>query len=156
MNARDIKLGIYGGLIGGLLFGAMMAKMGVLPMIGKMVGFPSAGVGFLVHMGNSAIIGAAFAVLFSHLIRSTISGLGYGLTYGGIWWVLGPLTLMPLFLGMGLGVNWNGAAVIQMLPSLVGHLVFGAALGLTYARFRNRTVVSPSVPVTITTTVNRG
>ena len=155
MRARDIKLGIYGGLFGGLLFGAMMAKMGVLPMIGKMVGFPSAGVGFLVHMGNSAIIGAAFAVLFSRSIRSMTSGLGYGLTYGGIWWVLGPLTLMPLFLGMGLGVNWNAAAAIQMLPSLVGHLVFGAALGLTYARFRNPMFVRPSVPVTTTTTVKR-
>lgn len=156
MNARDIKLGIYGGLVGGLLFGAMMAKMGVLPMIGKMVGFPSAGVGFLVHMGNSAIIGAAFAVLFSRSTRGNASGLGLGLTYGAIWWILGPLTLMPLFLGMGLGVNWSGAAAIQMLPSLVGHLVFGAALGLTYAGFRNRTVASITVPVTTTTTANRG
>jgi len=156
MNARDIRLGIYGGLIGGLLFGALMAKMGMLPMIGKMVGFPSAGVGFLVHMGNSAIIGAAFAILFSRSIRGIASGLGYGLAYGGSWWVLGPLTLMPLFLGMGLGVNWNGAAAVQMLPSLVGHLVFGAALGLTYARFRNTTVVSSPVPVTATIRVNRG
>ena len=155
MNARDIRLGIYGGLIGGLLFGALMAKMGMLPMIGKMVGFPSAGVGFLVHMGNSAVIGAAFAVLFSRSIRSTASGLGYGITYGSIWWILGPLTLMPLFLGMGFGVNWNGAAAIQMLPSLVGHLVFGAALGLTYARFRYPTVVNLKVPVTTTTTVKR-
>ena len=46
--------------------------------------------------------------------------------------VLGPLTLMPLFMGMGLGVNWNGGAMVQAAPSLLGHLLFGATFGCTY------------------------
>ena len=53
-----------------------------------------------------------------------------------IWWLLGPLTLMPLFMGMGFGVNWNPGAATEMLPSLVGHLVYGAILGGLYARLR--------------------
>ena len=37
--------------------------------------------------------------------------------------------LMPLFMGMGVGVNWNTAAAANMLPSLAGHLIFGAISG---------------------------
>ncbi len=132
MNLRNIKLGAYCGLAGGVVFGAMMGMMGMLPMIGKMVGHPSAITGFLVHLVNSALIGAAFAAIFDRFVHGKSSGLGYGLTYGAAWWLLGPLTLMPLMMGMGLGVNWNATAAAQMLPSLFGHLIYGAILGLSY------------------------
>lgn len=138
MNPRNIKHGIYAGLAGGVVFGVMMALMGTLPMIGKMVGHPNAAAGALVHLLNSAVIGAAFAILFDRLSRDTAGGLRSGLAYGGIWWLLGPLTLMPLFMGMGLGVNWNIGAAFKMMPSLVGHLVFGVVLGVSYVRLRGR------------------
>ena len=133
MELRNLKLGVYGGLAGGLVFGAMMGMMGMLPMIGMMVGFPSAVAGFAVHLMISALIGISFVGIFGHLVRGSVGGLGYGILYGGAWWFLGPLTLMPLFMGMGVGVNWNTAAAASMLPSLAGHLIFGAILGLTYA-----------------------
>ena len=133
MNAKQIICGIFGGLAGGLVFGAMMGMMGMLPMVGKLVGQPSAGIGFIVHLVNSAIIGAGFAFVLGRLVTSIGSGLRYGLLYGGAWWILGPLTLMPLFLGMGLGVNWNLTAAVNMLPSMMGHLTYGAILGLSYA-----------------------
>ena len=66
--------------------------------------------------------------------------MGFGLAYGGVWWILGPLTLMPLLMGMGFGVNWNVAAAAAMLPSLVGHLMYGGILGLVYAWLRHRDV----------------
>ena len=133
MSARDLKLGIIGGLVGGAVFGMMMAKMGVLPMIGNMVGQPTAAVGFLVHMVFSAAIGGSFSLFLGRLAEGIGSGAITGMIYGGIWWLLGPLTLMPLFLGMGLGVNWNGAAAAKMLPSLMGHAIFGIVLGISYA-----------------------
>lgn len=40
---------------------------------------------------------------------------------------------MPLFLGMGLGVNWNVDAAVTMLPSLAGHMMYGAILGTVFA-----------------------
>jgi uncharacterized membrane protein YagU involved in acid resistance len=140
MNTRRLVHGAIGGLLGGLVFGAMMAKMGVLPMIGKMVGQPSAGLGFLVHMANSAVIGAGFALVFHRFSTRITRGLRYGLLYGGVWWVLGPLTLMPLFLGMGLGVNWNAAAAAPMFPSRIGHLMYGAVLGISYSWLQAREV----------------
>ena len=148
MNARNIKLGAYGGLAGGVVFGAMMALMGMLPMIGKLVRHPSAVTAFLVPLVISALIGASFVVIFHGFIRGASGGLGYGLVYGGAWWLLGPLTLMPLMMGMGLGVNWNAAAASQMLPSLVGHLIYGAILGLSYGWLGNRTTSHAEVTAT--------
>ena len=140
MSTRELKWGAYGGVAGGLIFGAMMGVMGMLPMIGSMVGQPTAAVGFVVHMVNSAIIGAGFAIVLGRFVSGTASGLGAGLAYGGVWWILGPLTLMPLFMGMGFGVNWNAAAAAAMLPSLVGHLMYGSVLGVTYTWLRQRDV----------------
>ena len=138
MSVRNVGIGIYGGLLGGVVFGAMMAMMGMLPMIGKMVGHPSAVTGFVVHLVISAVIGVSFATLFDRLVQGASSGLGYGLFYGAIWWLLGPLTLMPFMMGMGFGVNWNATAASQMLPSLIGHLIYGAILGVSYAWLRGR------------------
>ncbi len=153
MNSTEIKHGVYGGLAGGVIFGAMMGMMGMLPMIGKMVGHPSAITGFLVHLVISALIGVSFAVVFHRFVHAAIAGLCYGLLYGGAWWFLGPLTLMPLFMGMSLGVNWNATAASQMLPSLVGHLIYGAILGMSYAWLRNRQSQRQSAPATTVGTV---
>ena len=147
MNVRSITLGVYGGLAGGVVFGVMMGMMGMLPMIGKMVGQPSAAAGFIVHLINSAIIGAGFAVLFGRSVSGIGDGLRKGLLYGGVWWLLGPLTLMPLFMGMGLGVNWNVAAAVAMLPSLVGHLMYGAILGSGYVWLRERSPGYAAAPI---------
>jgi hypothetical protein len=111
--------------------------MGVLPMIGKMVGHPSAVVGFVVHLAISAGIGGGFGLLLGPVVTGRISGLAVGMAYGAVWWLLGPLTLMPLFMGMGLGVNWNLTAATNMLPSLMGHAIFGLVLGFVYNRGEN-------------------
>ena len=147
MNRENLKNGILGGLVGGVVFGMMMAMMGMLPMIGKMVGQPNAVAGFAVHLFISAGIGAAFALFLGPFVQSNSRGAVLGTFYGALWWVLGPLTMMPLMMGMGLGVNWNLAAATKMMPSLMGHLIFGVLLGLSYARltvsrsrFRRRVV----------------
>jgi len=134
MNARSLKRGVYGGLAGGVVFGMMMGMMGMLPMIGGMVGSSTVAAGFAVHLGISALIGAGFAVSLGNFVASTRQGLWAGLLYGGAWWVLGPLTLMPFMMGMGLGVNWTVTAAVSMMPSLVGHLIYGTILGVVYAR----------------------
>ncbi len=114
--------------------------MGMLPMIGSMIGQPTVAAGFVLHMANSVIIGVGFAILLGQCVSGTASGMGFGLAYGGAWWILGPLTLMPLLMGMGFGVNWNVAAAAAMFPSLVGHLMYGGVLGLVYTWLRHRAV----------------
>ena len=137
MMVTRIKRGVYGGVAGGVVFGGMMGVMGMLTMIGSMVGSSSAWVGFVVHIMISGAIGGTFGAVVD--LSGLRANVGTGLAYGVMWWVLGPLTLMPAFMGMGFGVNWNVAAMSEAMPSLVGHLVFGAILGVTVRWLDGRT-----------------
>jgi uncharacterized membrane protein YagU involved in acid resistance len=140
--------GMLGGLIGGLVFAGIMVingtltRMGMLtlPLIGSLVGHPSAWVGFGVHMLNSTLIGALYVLLFKRLEKGMVDGLHYGLIYGAIWWFVGEMTLMPLLLGLELGSQWSLASALFLFPSLIGHLVYGAILGMTVGAFRDHSL----------------
>ena len=107
-----------------------MATMGILPTLATMVGSQSPIVGFLVHMMISIAFGIGLTVLFgSRLLTGYIRGLVVGMVYGAIWWVLGPLMIMPMMLGGALFAINAGA-----LLSLMGHLIYGAILGLVAVR----------------------
>jgi hypothetical protein len=124
-----LAAGIAGGLVGGLVFGIMMALDGMMPMIAQLVGSEQVVVGWVVHFGIAVFIGATFALIFSPLARSVLAAAGLGLVYGAIWWVLGPMLIMPAWLGMTEMVFvWNDTT----RNSLVGHLIFGVLLGLVY------------------------
>ena len=111
MTVKSLQHGLYGSLAGGVIFGVMMGMMGMLPTIGAMAGSESPVVGFLVHLIISAMIGVGFVAAATMLGREQTAGVGAGLAYGVVWWILGPLTLMPLFMGMGFGVNWSVSGV---------------------------------------------
>ncbi|MDS1270162.1 hypothetical protein RIF23_07630 [Lipingzhangella sp. LS1_29] len=114
--------GAVAGIGGGLVFGAMMAMAmpEMLPMIGMLVGLESAVLGFGVHLVNSAIIGLVFGVLAGTIAGRVGPVLAAGLAYGLVWWVLGPLLIMPAWLGMPLFMINEGT-----MMSLVGHLIYG-------------------------------
>jgi len=125
---------VVGGIVGGLVFGAMMGMMGMLPMVASVVGSESAAVGFLYHMFNSVVIGAIFGLVFGAWSHTYGQGAAMGLLYGVIWWVLGPLVLMPLMLGMG-APQFGMALAPPMLMSLAGHLLYGLLTGLVYVAY---------------------
>ena len=50
--------------------------------------------------------------------------------YGVIWWILGPLLIMPIMMGMGPQLGM--ALSMPMLMSLVGHVTYGVVAGLAY------------------------
>jgi hypothetical protein len=54
---------------------------------------------FLVHLLISALIGMSYGVLFRREAPNWESSMGWGLLDGLVWWYLGPLTLLPIFLG---------------------------------------------------------
>lgn len=119
------------GLVGGLAFGAWMERVGFFPLIAGLVRSDSADVGRMLHFIISVVIGASYAAFFRHDIRGVGSSIGWGIAYGFIWWILGPLTIMPLWLGNG--VQWSLASGRAAFPSLVGHLIYGILLGLVYS-----------------------
>jgi hypothetical protein len=135
---QRLVAGIIGGVVGGIVFGALMAMMGMLPMVASIVGSKSAVVGFLYHMFNSVVIGALFGLILGGLSHTYARGATFGLLYGVMWWVLGPMILMPLLLGMGSGgiaSQFGAAFSAPMLMSLVGHLIYGLLTGLVYVAY---------------------
>ena len=119
--------------------------MGMLPRIAGMVGSSSPVVGFGVHLLISAMIGAGFGVALGSVASTAARSLGAGAAYGMVWWVLGPLTIMPLMMGMGFGTQWTGSAMSSALPSLMGHVLYGLITGFVYYRLRARGALSASV-----------
>lgn len=127
---RRVLGGVVGGIAGGLVFGMLMAMMGMLPLIASMVGSDSAIVGFGIHMMISIAIGLGLTVPFGGLLTGYGRSALIGLAYGALWWVLGPLLLMPLMMGMPpFGFDANS------LPSLMGHLIYGVILGVVAVVF---------------------
>ncbi len=125
--------GVAGGLAGGVVFGVLMQTMGMLPMVAMLVGSESVAVGWLVHLAISAFIGCTYAVIFAKWADRLGTGAVLGIGYGVVWWILGPLLIMPAVMGMG--VFMVNAMTLQ---SLLGHLLFGLVLGLGYALVRSR------------------
>ncbi len=129
-RARPIVAGALAGVVGGVVFGMMMsmAMPATLGMIGSLLGAPSLGWG--VHLLFSAIIGAGFGVVAGERAHRPSPAAAWGLAYGVVWWVLGPLLIMPIWLGMG--PMLAAAFDASNLMSLMGHMVFGVVTGLAY------------------------
>lgn len=128
--------GAVAGIVGGIVFGMLMAMMGMLPVIASMVGSSSAVVGMVIHLVISAVIGASFGLLLGNRVTSLGAGAIWGVAYGMVWWVLGPLVIMPLMMGMGL--QFGAALSGPMMMSLMGHVIYGLVTGLAYLPLRSR------------------
>lgn len=127
--SRRVTAGVIGGIAGGLVFGLLMAMMGMLPMVASLVGSTSVWAGFGIHMVISVLVGLGLTVPFAGLLSSYGKGTLVGLGYGALWWILGPLFIMPAILGMPLFMLNMMAAL-----SLMGHLAYGVILALVAVR----------------------
>jgi uncharacterized membrane protein YagU involved in acid resistance len=133
---RSLGWGALASLAGGLLFSLLMVATDVLPNIARLVGSSSPITGFVVHMVISALIGMSYGVLFQRESPDAGSSVAWGLVYGLIWWFLGTLTLLPLLLGGS--PAWNITAAGATLPSLLGHLMYGAVIAFVFLRLERR------------------
>jgi uncharacterized membrane protein YagU involved in acid resistance len=134
-TTRLALLGAIAGIGGGIVFGMMMAMMGMLPMVGMLVGSESAAVGFIVHLAISAFIGAVYGVVIGRFPNTTQVALVGGIINGVVWWVLGALVLMPLMLGMSQMVFVIGG---DQWLSLMGHIIYGLVTAFLLIPLRNR------------------
>ncbi len=130
---QGVLHGILGGLAGGVVFGVMMQALGMMGMIAMLVGSESIAVGWVVHLAISALFGAAYGVVVAPRISGWGAGLGTGVAYGALLWVIGPLLLMPARMGMPVFTIDTTA-----LQSLLGHLVFGLVLGAVVVALARR------------------
>jgi uncharacterized membrane protein YagU involved in acid resistance len=128
-----IVAGVLAGLAGGVVFGILMQMMGIIPMVAMLVGSKSVAMGWLVHLFNSALFGAIYAVLAGRWADRLGTGVPLGVAYGVAWWILGALLIMPTWLGMPV-FAFNTMA----WQSLMGHVIYGLLLGVGYAVLRPR------------------
>lgn len=129
--------GVVAGLIGGVVMGVvLMAVMG--PVIGgaipALVGLDGILAGWLVHLLISVVFGVVFAAIVT-LPPLDLGGyrrsLGVGAAYGVVLWVVAFGLIMPVWLS-AVGFP-NPPAVPNLAPlGLVGHVAFGAAVGLSF------------------------
>jgi uncharacterized membrane protein YagU involved in acid resistance len=127
---RSLGWGAAAGLAGGIASSPVLLVTGWLPKIA------ATGVGFAgsrrlaVHLLVSVLIGMTYGVLYRGEGLSLRVRVPWGCLFGLIWWYVGPLTLLPLLLTGE--CDWRVETASEMLPLLIGHVVFG---GVTAAIF---------------------
>jgi uncharacterized membrane protein YagU involved in acid resistance len=132
----SLRWGAVASLAGGLLFSLVMLATGALPTVAGLVGGTSPVLGFVVHMGISALIGMSYGVLFQGEAPNVGAGVAWGLLYGLIWWFIGPMTLLPVLLGRSF--SWTTDVAGALLPSLIGHLLCGAVTAAVFLVLERR------------------
>jgi uncharacterized membrane protein YagU involved in acid resistance len=133
---HSLGYGAVASLVGGLLFTLVMLVIGFLPKVAGIVGGSSLLLGFVINMAISTLIGMSYGLLFHHEAPDFGSGVAWGLLYGLVWWFIGPLTLMPIMLGGTF--SWTTETAAALLPSLIGHLIYGAATAVTFLVLERR------------------
>ncbi|MFI9011032.1 hypothetical protein ACIGNX_27740 [Actinosynnema sp. NPDC053489] len=127
-----IRNGALAGLAGGLVFGLLMAGVGMLPMVGMLIGVENAVVGFIVHLVISAIAGAGLGLLTRNL-KAVPPVYAMSLMYGAALWVLGALIIMPLWLSVTADPMMSDMVFVvggAQWVSLFGHVVgYGLTTG---------------------------
>jgi hypothetical protein len=133
---RSFGWGATAGVIGGLVSMPVMIATGILP---RVAGVGSTLLGFrgvFIHLSVSAAIGMTYGLLFRDESATPGDAISWGWLFGLIWWYLGPMTLLPLSLT---GVcDWSPGAATTLLPSLLGHLIYGAATAFVFFLFDRR------------------
>ncbi len=132
---RSLEWGAIAGLTGGIISSPFLFAAHVLSSIVGVDTHLSMFHGLLVHLLVSTLIGMSYGVLF----RGEASNLGMASAWGGmfglIWWYVGPLTLLPLILTGE--IDWRITAVSTLLPSLLGHLIYGACTASVFYIFEH-------------------
>src|ERR1700723_845463 len=133
---RSLRWGAFAGLMGGLVASPILIASGVLSSVAGLDTHLSGFHGFLVHIFVSAVIGMTYGLLFRHEASTLGLGVMWGWLFGLIWWYIGPMTLLPLLLTGE--CDWRASAASALLPSLSGHLIFGAITALIFLVLERR------------------
>lgn len=125
---------ILGGLVGTIVLTMLMylvppmmgiPKMDVAAMLGSMLGGWT--IGMVMHFVNGVIL---FPLIYAFVLYSKLGGtlVLKGTLWGGALWLVAGLVVMPV-IGAGLFGTANGG-MMAAAASLVGHIVYGALLGV--------------------------
>lgn len=143
LTLHRLLSGVVGGVAAGLLFGLLMVfkvigrnettleGSGIVPAIASAIGTDfgvyTLMVAWVVHIVNSALFGALFALFVAP--RRYAPTIGWALLWAVLLWGFGAFLALRLLTGTPL--LFDRAAMF----SLQGHLLYGLLLGLVYVWF---------------------
>ncbi|MGC2662504.1 MAG: hypothetical protein WA305_00300 [Candidatus Acidiferrales bacterium] len=128
---RAIVVGGFAGVLGGMIFGRWSSAGDFFPLVSGLVGPHGRDAMVFLQFGVAMFIGSSFGLLFQRDVRGYGSSMGWGLGFAIFWWFLGPLTLFPLASRSPL--DWSADHGSDLFGSLVGHILYGLVVGVTYA-----------------------
>ena len=135
------QYGVAAGVVAGIVMGALMVMQmrPVLEVAIPSMYFLSGGAaGFTIHVAHGAVLGVVFAALAStQADLTTAKSLAFGVGYGVVLWVVLAVIVMPIWLS-AVGSPANPPLPNVNIMSLVGHVVYGAVLGVVYAGLQGR------------------
>ena len=128
---RSLQWGIAAGFVGGIVSSPVMMATGMIPRVHQALV-----AGLFLHLLVSVLIGMNFGLLFRDEASNIGVGIGWGWLFGLMWWYAGPMTLLPL-LSTG-EIDWRPSAAGRLLPSAVGHLIYGAVTAFVFLAIERR------------------
>ena len=117
------------GLAAGVVVAVLMLSESVATISLLPVGPPPVQVA--IHLIVATGIGAVFGWVSPRGERFHAALLSSGVILGMLWWILGPVTLVPLIRGDA--TLWTLPGARAVFPNLVSALLHGGITGLTYA-----------------------
>ena len=133
---HSVGYGAAASVVGGSLFTVVLLLIGSLQGMANIFGSSSLAFGVVITTIVSAFIGMSYGLLFRNEAPDAGSAVAWGLVYGLLWWFIGPMTLLPILLGGSF--SWTTTTAAALLPSLVGHLIYGAATAFTFLTLERR------------------
>ncbi len=129
---------ILGGLVGTIVLTMLMyigapmmgvPKMDIAAMLGSMLGGWT--MGMLMHFVNGTIL---FPLVYAFVLFSKLRGgpVTKGILWGATLWLVAGVMVMPI-MGAGFFGTANGG-MMAAAASLIGHIVYGALLGVIAGR----------------------
>lgn len=136
MNQLNIPKAIGAGIAGTIVMTIMtmvapmmgMPEMNIPAMLAGFMGF-SIVVGWLAHF----MIGTVLAIVYAFAFVGRLPGAPWlkGALYGLLPWFLAQIMVNPM-MGAGVFAVNTPAPMMMVMGSLIGHLVYGAVVGLVY------------------------
>lgn len=125
--------GVVAGLFAGIIFSFFLIIGGIGVPLGNIIGMPTELGTIIVHLMINVLAGLIFVMVFNRFIHSWAIAGALGFLFGLALWAIGSMTFLPsLSAGEPLFSKWNEIGLQANRYLLMGHMVYGLSLGLSY------------------------